>query len=147
MISCFFLFFVFRREPCRSRASPASGLQVSAAYVAPQKVLIVNTNGGGHANIGFWLSKTLAGEGEEEEEGCLLIHLSFVLLRPQPSINHHAATCSGNVRVFFSLRILLYLYYFREVQYILHTQVRLTREHMMMIILCVCLFFCFCSST
>ena len=60
--------FLFRREPCRSRASPASGLQVSAAYVAPQKVLIVNTNGGGHANIGFWLSKTLA--GEEEEERC-----------------------------------------------------------------------------
>ena len=32
-----------------------------SAYASPQKVLIVNTNGGGHANIGFWLSKTLAG--------------------------------------------------------------------------------------
>ncbi|EEH51915.1 uncharacterized protein MICPUCDRAFT_54145 [Micromonas pusilla CCMP1545] len=27
------------------------------------KVLIVNTNGGGHANIGFWLAKTLAAHG------------------------------------------------------------------------------------
>jgi nucleoside-diphosphate-sugar epimerase len=26
-------------------------------------VLIVNTNGGGHANIGFWLAKTLAAQG------------------------------------------------------------------------------------
>jgi sugar/nucleoside kinase (ribokinase family) len=40
---------------------------VSAAYVAPQKVLIVNTNGGGHANIGFWLSKILAGKEEKKE--------------------------------------------------------------------------------
>ena len=31
----------------------------------PQKVLIVNTNGGGHANIGFWLAKTLAAQGHQ----------------------------------------------------------------------------------
>jgi NAD(P)-dependent dehydrogenase (short-subunit alcohol dehydrogenase family) len=28
-------------------------------------VLIVNTNGGGHANIGFWLAKTLAAQGHQ----------------------------------------------------------------------------------
>ena len=28
--------------------------------VENKSVLVVNTNGGGHANIGFWLSKTLA---------------------------------------------------------------------------------------
>ena len=33
--------------------------------MAPQKVLIVNTNGGGHANIGFWLAKTLAAQGHQ----------------------------------------------------------------------------------
>ena len=36
---------------------------VTTAAAAPQKVLIVNTNGGGHANIGFWLAKTLAAQG------------------------------------------------------------------------------------
>ena len=35
----------------------------TTAAVAPQRVLIVNTNGGGHANIGFWLAKTLAAQG------------------------------------------------------------------------------------
>jgi NAD(P)-dependent dehydrogenase (short-subunit alcohol dehydrogenase family) len=38
---------------------------VSAASVSPRKVLIVNTNGGGHANIGFWLAKTLAAQGHQ----------------------------------------------------------------------------------
>ena len=38
---------------------------MSAASVSPRKVLIVNTNGGGHANIGFWLAKTLAAQGHQ----------------------------------------------------------------------------------
>jgi len=33
------------------------------AAASPRRVLIVNTNGGGHANIGFWLAKTLSGGG------------------------------------------------------------------------------------
>ena len=48
---------ITRNRP--QRAIPA----VISAAVAPQKVLIVNTNGGGHANIGFWLAKTLAAQG------------------------------------------------------------------------------------
>jgi len=37
-----------------------SSKSVGGFKVENKSVLIVNTNGGGHANIGFWLSKTLA---------------------------------------------------------------------------------------
>ena len=53
---------ITRNRP--QRAIPA----VISAAVAPQKVLIVNTNGGGHANIGFWLAKTLAAQGVPAKE-------------------------------------------------------------------------------
>jgi len=44
------------------RAAPQTS---AASTVSPRKVLIVNTNGGGHANIGFWLAKTLVQQGHQ----------------------------------------------------------------------------------
>jgi hypothetical protein len=60
-----------RVAPC----PPRSQVRVCAAAVAPQKVLIVNTNGGGHANIGFWLAKTLAGKGGQLVQSSTLSEL------------------------------------------------------------------------
>ncbi len=45
-------------QTAKRTASPRG--RCSALKVENKSVLIVNTNGGGHANIGFWLSKTLA---------------------------------------------------------------------------------------
>ena len=53
--------FLLAAQRVSARASPAA----AAASVVPRKVLIVNTNGGGHANIGFWLAKTLAAQGHQ----------------------------------------------------------------------------------
>merc|ERR1719409_1203548 len=59
--------FSFKRA-CSSRATVFQAAKrtasprgrCSALKVENKSVLVVNTNGGGHANIGFWLSKTLA---------------------------------------------------------------------------------------
>ena len=51
---------------CASRVPRARA--VARAVIASgekKSVLIVNTNGGGHANIGFWLAKTLAAAGHD----------------------------------------------------------------------------------
>lgn len=39
--------------------------------IVTEQVLIVNTNGGGHAPIGFWLSKKLAENGHQVFRWCL----------------------------------------------------------------------------
>jgi hypothetical protein len=60
--------FSFKRSCSNSRKTFAqkrtlnavSSKSVGGFKVENKSVLIVNTNGGGHANIGFWLSKTLA---------------------------------------------------------------------------------------
>ncbi|KAL9430931.1 hypothetical protein AB3S75_026177 [Citrus x aurantiifolia] len=51
--------------PARSRRSSVSASTVKASAAEKKKVLIVNTNSGGHAVIGFYLAKELLGSGHE----------------------------------------------------------------------------------
>ena len=51
---------------CGSRVPRARAVAGAVMASGEKKsVLIVNTNGGGHANIGFWLAKTLAAAGHD----------------------------------------------------------------------------------
>ncbi|KAL4382973.1 hypothetical protein GQ457_15G022860 [Hibiscus cannabinus] len=51
--------------PTASRRHSASSFTVRAAAAGKKKVLIVNTNSGGHAVIGFYFAKQLLGSGHE----------------------------------------------------------------------------------
>ncbi|KAK8635922.1 hypothetical protein V6N13_004635 [Hibiscus sabdariffa] len=51
--------------PTTSRRHSASSFTVRAAASGKKKVLIVNTNSGGHAVIGFYFAKQLLGSGHE----------------------------------------------------------------------------------
>lgn len=51
--------------PASSRRSSVSAFTVKASAAEKKKVLIVNTNSGGHAVIGFYLAKELLGSGHE----------------------------------------------------------------------------------
>ncbi|GMJ01138.1 chloroplast stem-loop binding protein of 41 kDa [Hibiscus trionum] len=51
--------------PTTSRRHSASSFTVRAAAADKKKVLIVNTNSGGHAVIGFYFAKQLLGSGHE----------------------------------------------------------------------------------
>lgn len=48
-----------------ARVVPRARTAFAVEAADKKKVLIVNTDGGGHANIGFWLAKTLAGAGHD----------------------------------------------------------------------------------
>ncbi|EEF41706.1 NAD dependent epimerase/dehydratase, putative [Ricinus communis] len=50
---------------CSRRFSASSSFTVKASAAAKKKVLIVNTNSGGHAVIGFYFAKELLGSGHE----------------------------------------------------------------------------------
>lgn len=51
--------------PTPSKRFALSALSVSASAEVKKKVLIVNTNSGGHAVIGFYFAKQLLGSGHE----------------------------------------------------------------------------------
>ncbi|KAB5557437.1 hypothetical protein DKX38_008346 [Salix brachista] len=55
----------FSAYPARSRRLFASSFPVKASAAEKKKVLIVNTNSGGHAVIGFYFAKELLGSGHE----------------------------------------------------------------------------------
>lgn len=55
----------FLTYPTSSKRSALSALSVRASAAEKKKVLIVNTNSGGHAVIGFYFAKELLGSGHE----------------------------------------------------------------------------------
>lgn len=55
----------FFAYPTSSRRYSASAFTVNASAAEKKKVLIVNTNSGGHAVIGFYFAKELLGSGHE----------------------------------------------------------------------------------
>ncbi|BBH10300.1 chloroplast stem-loop binding protein of 41 kDa, partial [Prunus dulcis] len=63
LFSLYFSFFC--RIPCNFQALQPLFLQYQASAGEKKKVLIVNTNGGGHAVIGFYFAKELLGSGHQ----------------------------------------------------------------------------------
>nr|KJB23084.1 hypothetical protein B456_004G080000 [Gossypium raimondii] len=55
----------FHAYPTSSRRYSASSFTIRASAAEKKKVLIVNTNSGGHAVIGFYFAKELLGSGHE----------------------------------------------------------------------------------